>query len=114
MKSILLGMVAQVKQEIPPFVSFVPLILMFLIFYFLLIRPQRKKQLEHEEMVRNLSKNDEVVTSGGLHGTVVGLKEKSVTLRIAENVKVEVERYAISKVQKSRGVEEGHPEETKS
>ena len=79
-----------------------PILLMFGIFYFLLIRPQQKRQKEHEAMVKNLAKNDEVVTNGGLHGTVVGLKESSVLLRIAENVRVELQRSAVSKVVKSR------------
>jgi len=86
----------------PPFLSIVPFVLMFLVFYFILIRPQRKQQSEHEATIKNLNKNDEVVTTGGIHGTVVGLKEKSVLLRIAENVKVEVDRSAIARVEKSR------------
>ena len=86
-----------------PLTHLVPIFLMFAIFYFLLIRPQQQKQKEHEQRVKTLAKNDEVITSGGLHGTIVGLKEKSVLLRIAENVKVEVERSAISEVVKSRG-----------
>ncbi len=94
------------NQGPPAFASFIPIILMFLIFYFLLIRPQQKQQSQHETMIKSLNKNDEVVTSGGLHGTVVGLKEKSVLLRIAENVKVEVDRSAVSKVEKARSEEE--------
>ena len=93
-----------------PLVHMMPFVLMFVIFYFLLIRPQRQKQKEHEQMVKNLAKNDEVITSGGLHGTVVGLKESSFLLRIAENVKVEVERSAVTQVLKSRTVEEQNPE----
>ena len=88
-----------------PLAHFMPILIMFAIFYFLLIRPQQKQQKEHREMVKNLSKNDEVITSGGLHGTVVVLKEKSILLRIAENVKVEVERSAVSQVVKSRAEE---------
>ena len=83
----------------------VPIVLMFAIFYFLLLRPQQQKQKEHEQRVKTLAKNDEVITSGGLHGTVVGLKESSILLRIAEDVKVEVERSAISQVVKSRSEE---------
>ena len=75
---------------------------MFLVFYFILIRPQQKQKTEHEQMIKHLNKNDEVVTNGGIYGTVVGLKEGSVLLRIAENVKIEVERSAIARVQKSR------------
>ena len=81
-----------------PLVHMMPFVLMFVIFYFLLIRPQQQKQKEQERMVKNLAKNDEVITSGGLHGTVVGLKESSFLLRIAENVKVEVERSAVTQV----------------
>lgn len=88
-----------------PLAHMVPILLMFAIFYFILIRPQQQKQKEHERMVKGLAKNDEVVTSGGLHGTVVGLKETSVLLRIAENVKVEVERSAVAQVVKSRSDE---------
>ena len=93
-----------------PLVHMMPFVLMFVIFYFLLIRPQQQKQKEHEQMVKSLAKNDEVITSGGLHGTVVGLKDSSVLLRIAENVKVEVERSAVTQVLKSRTVEEQNPE----
>ncbi|MBI4436802.1 MAG: preprotein translocase subunit YajC [Candidatus Omnitrophica bacterium] len=95
------------NQGPSPLFSFFPILLMFLVFYFLLIRPQQKQQARHQEMIKNLSKNDEVVTSGGIHGTVVGLKEESVLLRVAENVKIEVERSAITKVQKSRTEEQG-------
>jgi len=90
------------NQGPPPIFSFLPILLMFLVFYFILIRPQKKQQAQHEQMIKNLNKNDEVVTSGGIHGTVVGLKEGSILLRIAENVKIEVDRSAIAKVQKSR------------
>ena len=92
-----------------PLAHMIPFILMFVIFYFLLIRPQQKQQKEHERLAKNLAKNDEVITTGGLHGTVVGLKENSILLRIAENVKVEVERNAVSQVLKSR-TEEQTPE----
>jgi len=74
------------------FSSFVPLILMFAIFYFLLIRPQQKKQKEHREMIANLKKGDRVVTSGGLHGRITGLDENTLTVEIAEKVRVKVNR----------------------
>jgi len=82
--------------------SMVPLIFMFAVFYFLIIRPQQKKQKEHEHMVQNLKKNDEVVTTGGVHGTIVNVKDKSFVLRIDDNVKIEVERNSISYVKKAR------------
>ena len=99
MKFFYLPLAQAAPQGAPgPLTHMIPFILMFVIFYFLLIRPQQQKQKEQERMVKNLAKNDEVITSGGLHGTVVGLKESSILLRIAENVKVEVERSAVTQV----------------
>ncbi|MFH1655905.1 MAG: preprotein translocase subunit YajC [Candidatus Omnitrophota bacterium] len=89
------------QAQANPIISFLPLILIFGVFYFLLIRPQKKKQLEHQNMVASLQKNEEVITAGGIHGTVVNVKEKSITIRIDENVKVEVEKNSISVVKKS-------------
>jgi preprotein translocase subunit YajC len=86
--------------------SFIPLILVFVIFYFLLIRPQQKERKRHQEMVKSLAKNDEVVTSGGIHGTIVNVKETSVVLRIDDNAKMEVDKYAISYMVKKRSGEE--------
>jgi preprotein translocase subunit YajC len=77
--------------------------LIFAIFYFLLIRPQKAKEKERQRMLENLAKNDEVVTSSGIHGTIVNLKDKTVTLRIDENVKMEVERSCISYIKKAPG-----------
>ena len=82
--------------------SLMPIIFIFAIFYFLLIRPQQKKQREHQKMVSELKKNDEVVTNGGIHGTVVNVKDTTLTLRIDENVKVEVNKNAIAYLKKSR------------
>jgi len=79
-----------------------PIIFIFGIFYFLLIRPQQKKQKEHQKMVSELKKNDEVVTSGGMHGTVVNVKDTTLTLKVDENVKVEINKSAIAYVKKSR------------
>jgi preprotein translocase subunit YajC len=86
--------------------SFIPLILVFVIFYFLLIRPQQKERKRHQEMVKSLAKNDEVVTSGGIHGTIVNVKETSVVLRVDDNAKMEVDKYAISYMIKKRSGEE--------
>ena len=74
------------------FSAFVPLILMFGIFYFLLIRPQQKKQKEHRGMLGNLKKGDRIITSGGLYGRITGITETAVTLEIAEKVRVKVSR----------------------
>ena len=82
--------------------SLMPIIFIFGIFYFLLIRPQQKKQKEHEKMVQELKKNEEVVTNGGIHGTVVNVKDDTLILRIDENVKVEINKKAVAYLKKSR------------
>jgi len=78
------------------FGAFVPLIIMFAIFYFLLIRPQQKKAKQHKELLGALKKGDRVVSSGGLHGTVTGLTDDVVTMEIAPKVRVKVSRGSIS------------------
>ena len=60
-----------------PLIQFLPLVLIFIIFYFLLIRPQKQKEKEHQKMLAGIDKNDEVVTLGGIHGTIVNVKEKT-------------------------------------
>ncbi len=82
-----------------PIVAFLPLILMFVIFYFLLIRPQQKRQKEHKLMVSNLKKGDKVVTNGGIIGKVLGVDEKKVVVKVGEDeVKLEFEKSAVSQV----------------
>jgi len=82
--------------------NFIPLIFIFLVFYFLIIRPQQKKQKEHQAMIQGLKKNDEVVTSGGLHGVIINVKEKTFVLRVDENVKIELDKTAIAYTKKVR------------
>ena len=74
--------------------------LIFVIFYFLIIRPQQRRQKEREKLLGALEKGDKVVTSGGLHGTISGLEEKTVLLQIADGVKVKVDRASIGQVLK--------------
>ena len=78
--------------------AFAPLILMVVIFYFLLIRPQQKKQKDHRTMLSGLQKGDVVLTQGGLHGRVTGLMDTVVTLEIADKVRVKVQRGYIAAV----------------
>ena len=85
-----------------PVMEFLPFIVLFVVFYFLLIRPQQKKQKEHTQMLAKLDKNDEVITSGGVHATVVSVGDKTLILRIADSVKIEIEKSAVSQVKKSR------------
>ena len=74
---------------------YVPIIL---IFYFLIIRPQRQQQKKIKEMLANLKKNDEVITTSGIHGTVAIIKEKTVVLRVDEGCRIEFERESIASV----------------
>ena len=85
-------------QAVNPIVNLFPLIIIFVIFYFLIIRPQKTKEKEHQKMLSSLNKNDEVVTTGGIHSTVINVKEKTVILRIDENVKVEIDKNCIAYV----------------
>ena len=73
-------------------------VLIFAVFYFVLYAPQRKKQKELKAMMDALKKNDEVVTSSGIHGTVVIVKEKTVVLRVDDNCRIEFERDTITTV----------------
>lgn len=77
---------------------FVPLIIMFVIFYFLLIRPNQKKEKERQKMINELTKGDKVITSGGIYGLVVGVKpeENKVVLKISDNTKVEFAKNAVT------------------
>jgi preprotein translocase subunit YajC len=100
---------AQAAQHGPPaLVSFAPLALIFVVFYFLMIRPQQQKAKEHRIMLANLKRNDEVITAGGLYGKVVALTDKIVTLEIAPNVRVRVDRPQITSLAKA-----GQSDETK-
>ncbi|MDP6179131.1 MAG: preprotein translocase subunit YajC, partial [Desulfatiglandales bacterium] len=77
------------------FGAFIPLILMFAIFYFLLIRPQQKKAKMHREMISTLKKGDKVVSSGGLQGVVTGLTDEVIIMEIAPKVRVKVSRGSV-------------------
>lgn len=92
----------------PGLVSFAPLVLIFVVFYFLLIRPQQQKAKEQRVMLANLKRNDEVITAGGLYGKVIALTDKVITLEIAPNVRVRVDRAQIASLVKT-----GQAEDTK-
>lgn len=70
----------------------------FLIFYFMIIRPQQKRAKEREKLLSNLEKGDKVVTNGGIHGIIAGLEEKTALLQISENTKIKIDRSAITTV----------------
>lgn len=72
----------------------------FVIFYFMIIRPQQKRSKERQKMLSNIAKGDKVVTSGGMHGTIAGLDEKTVLLEVGDKIKLKFDRSAISQVLK--------------
>ncbi|OGP55824.1 MAG: preprotein translocase subunit YajC [Deltaproteobacteria bacterium RBG_13_52_11] len=84
-----------------PVSFFVFMALLFAVFYFILIRPQQKRQKDHRQLLEKLKKGDRVVTTGGIHGTVVGLSDTAVTVEIADKVKVKVDRNCIIGLSKS-------------
>ena len=79
-----------------PLTSFLPLILIFVVFYFLLIRPQQKRAKEHKNMVEALSKGDEVVTNGGLLGKITNVGENFVTVEVAAGTEVKVQKQSVA------------------
>jgi preprotein translocase subunit YajC len=85
----------------PTWGPFIVMGLIFVIFYFLIIKPQKDKEAAHHKMLKALNKNDEVVTIGGIYGTVINVKDNSVVLRIADDVKIEVQKNAIAGLRKT-------------
>ena len=81
----------------------VQMVLIFAIFYFLLIRPQAKERQRHEQMLTKIKKGDEIVTNGGLIGTIVHVEEKRLTLKTGENTRVTVDRSRIASVLNAKG-----------
>ena len=96
------------------FMSFLPLVAIIGIFYFLIIRPQSKKQKETQRMLSALRKGDKVITVGGLHGVIQSIRETTVILRVDENTKLEFNRAAIANVSaNTRDEKDDEPEEEK-
>lgn len=90
---------AQAAAAAPnPLLQFAPLLILVVVFYFMLIRPQMKRTKEHRQMLSSLAKGDEAVTGGGVAGKVVGLGENYVSLEVADNVVIKVQRQAITAV----------------
>src|SRR2546429_1928518 len=80
---------------------FVPLIFIFIIMYFVMIRPQKKRQQQQQKLIASIKTGDRVVTNGGIHGLISNVKETTVIVKVADNVKVEMEKSAIATVLKS-------------
>jgi preprotein translocase subunit YajC len=94
-------LLAQAQQQASPLLGFMPMVLIFLVFYFIWFMPIRKKQKALDELLKNLKKGDDVVTTGGFYGQVVKAEGDAVILRLAENLKVKIARRAIAGLQGS-------------
>lgn len=92
---------AATAQAPSPIAQFAPLIFIGVIFYFLLIRPQQKQRKEQQALIASLKTGDKVVTSSGIYGLISNVKETTVLLKIADNVKIEIDKAAIASVVKS-------------
>ncbi len=78
----------------------IPFLCIGVIFYFLIIRPQKKKQKDQENLIKSIKTGDHVITVGGIHGMVANVKERSVILKVADNVKIEIEKSSVTTVKK--------------
>jgi preprotein translocase subunit YajC len=81
-----------------PIAQFAPLIFIGVIFYFLLIRPQQKQRKQQQKLIESLKTGDKVITSAGIHGMISNVKEKTVLLKVADNVKIEVDKASVGTV----------------
>jgi preprotein translocase subunit YajC len=86
------------ESTAPGWAPLLPFILVFVIFYLILIRPQKKQQQEHQKLMESLKSGDQILMSNGIYGTIVDAKEKSLTVKIADNVKIKVLRSAVSQL----------------
>ena len=99
----IISILAQAEGSPNPLAGMWPILLMFAAMYFLIIAPQRKKQKQHQKMITELQSGAEVVTSGGIYGTVTNVKDDRFVVRIAENTKIEVTKGSIASVVNSDG-----------
>jgi preprotein translocase subunit YajC len=86
--------------------QFLPMVLLFAAMYFLMIAPQRKKQKEHERMLKSLESGDEIVTTGGIYGVITNVKEDRFVVRVSENTKIEIGKGFVQTVAKKTGAVE--------
>jgi len=98
---LLLAQAAPGPEQPPVLFQFLPLIIIAVLFYFLLIRPQQKKQKEHEKLVAGVKTGDKIVTAGGIHGIVANVKDSTFLIKVADNVKIEFDKSAITSVTKA-------------
>jgi preprotein translocase subunit YajC len=94
------------QQGSPAWMQVLPMVLLFAAMYFLMIAPQRKKQKEHDRMLKSLESGDEVVTTGGIFGVITNVKDDRFVVRIADNTKIEIGKAFVQTVVKKSGVTE--------
>lgn len=82
--------------QAPQFMNLLPMVLVFVIFYFVVIGPQKKQQKTHQAMLDAIEKNDKVITAGGIHGVVVNVSDKTFTIRVDDNVKIKIDKSAVN------------------
>jgi preprotein translocase subunit YajC len=78
--------------------QFLPFILIIVIFYFLILKPQQKRQKERAKLLESIKRGDKIITAGGVHGTIEAIEDKTILVKISENVKVKMERTAITTI----------------
>jgi preprotein translocase subunit YajC len=89
---------AQGAQQADPFGFLLPMIIIFAAFYFLMIRPQQKKQKAHNELVSNLSAGDEVLTAGGILGVITAVSEHYAIVKIADNTEIKIQKSSVAQI----------------
>lgn len=89
---------AQGSQQADPFGFLLPMIIIFAAFYFLLIRPQQKKQKAHTELVTKLKESDEILTAGGILGVITGVSEHYAIVRISDNTEIKIQKSSVAQV----------------
>ncbi|MBD03058.1 MAG: preprotein translocase subunit YajC [Gemmatimonadetes bacterium] len=93
-----MGGAAEGQASGSPIAQLLPFVLMFVVLWLLILRPQIKKQKAQQKMVDELKKGDKIVTSGGIHGVITNLKDDVINVKVAENLKIDVSRAAVSRV----------------
>jgi preprotein translocase subunit YajC len=111
MNSFVLYLLQTETGKMSGLMTFLPFVAIIAIFYFLIIRPQNKKQKETQKMLSALKKGDRVVTIGGIHGTIQSVKEQSVIVKVDDSVKIEFSRSAISTIEAAAKEEKGESKE---
>lgn len=91
-----------VQPNVPWYMQVLPWLFLMAMVYFVLLKPQQDEQKRHKAMIDGLKKNDEVVTSAGIHGTIINVKETTFVIRVDDNVKLEIDKAAVARIKRKR------------